>query len=71
MILYFADRELNIIGKASTKLPKGSVISNDKKQKILKQWQHLLNAMYHMRNRTRGILRFAQHRELYFTEDRK
>ena len=31
MILYFADRELNIIGKASTKLPKGSVISNDKK----------------------------------------
>ena len=31
MILYFADRELNIIGKTSTKLPKGSVISNDKK----------------------------------------
>ena len=31
MILYFANRELNIIGKTSTKLPKGSVISNDKK----------------------------------------
>lgn len=31
MIVYFADRELNIIGKASTELPKGSVISDDKK----------------------------------------
>lgn len=31
MILYFADRKLNIIGQASTKLPKGLTIVEDKK----------------------------------------
>lgn len=31
MILYFADRKMNIIGKASTNLPRGLIISNDKK----------------------------------------
>lgn len=31
MILYFADRQLNIIGQASTELPDGLIISGDKK----------------------------------------
>jgi phage minor structural protein len=30
MILYFADRQLNILGQASTKLPQGLTIKNDK-----------------------------------------
>jgi hypothetical protein len=31
MILYFADRQLNILGQASTKLPQGLTVTNDKK----------------------------------------
>lgn len=31
MILYFADRKMNILGQASTHLPRGLVISNDSK----------------------------------------
>lgn len=31
MILYFADRKMNILGQASTSLPKGVIISNDRK----------------------------------------
>ena len=31
MIVYFADRQLNIIGQASTELPDGCVVSGDKK----------------------------------------
>ena len=31
MILYFADRKMNILGQASTSLPEGVIISNDRK----------------------------------------
>lgn len=31
MIFYFADRKMNILGQASTSLPKGVIISNDRK----------------------------------------
>ena len=31
MILYFSDRKMNILGQASTSLPKGVIISNDRK----------------------------------------
>ena len=31
MIIYFADRAMNILGSASTGLPKGLMITNDKK----------------------------------------
>nr|WP_300210128.1 hypothetical protein [uncultured Anaerostipes sp.] len=31
MIIYFADRKMNILGKASTNLPDGLVITQDKK----------------------------------------
>ena len=31
MILYFADRRMNILGQASTGLPKGVTITNDLK----------------------------------------
>lgn len=31
MIIYFADRRMNILGQASTALPEGLCIKNDKK----------------------------------------
>ena len=31
MIVYFADRQFNILGQASTELPKGLIVDNDKK----------------------------------------
>ena len=31
MILYFADRHMNVLGQASTELPKGLYISDDLK----------------------------------------
>lgn len=37
MILYFADRHMNVLGQASTELPKGLYISDDLKQKRWKQ----------------------------------
>ena len=36
MIIYFADRQLNVIGQASTRLPQGVLISDDKKTEDLK-----------------------------------
>lgn len=36
MIVYFTDREMNIIGQASTGLPKGLMISDDKKTEEIK-----------------------------------
>ena len=44
MIIYFADRAMNILGSASTGLPKGLMITNDKK-KYPKVWQSL-NAIW-------------------------
>lgn len=42
MIIYFADRAMNILGSASTGLPKGLMITDDKKQKKYpKVWQPL------------------------------
>ena len=34
MIIYFADRAMNILGSASTGLPKGLIITNDKKTEM-------------------------------------
>ena len=33
MIIYFADRQMNILGKASTGLPKGILLVDDEKVK--------------------------------------
>ena len=50
MIIYFADRQMNILGQASTNLPEGILLVDDLKTEdvvIILGWQ-FLNAHCHM-----------------------
>lgn len=48
MIVYFADRYMNILGQASTELPDGLTITDDLKPKILKPVLQSLNVESHL-----------------------
>ena len=53
MIIYFADRRMNIIGLASTDLPKGLFISDDEKTEEIEEGVAILEFELHFTNNTR------------------
>ena len=63
MIIYFADRAMNILGSASTGLPKGLMITNDKKTEEIRK------AIIAHSNRMDAKKRFARRGELQSLED--
>lgn len=56
MIVYFADRQLNIIGQASTHLPEGMVISDDLKTEDVETGVALFECVIPFSSATRGLV---------------
>ena len=54
MIVYFTDRKLNILGQASTGLPDGPVLSNDKKSADIDTGVALFECKLHFNKKTRS-----------------
>ena len=59
MILYFADRSMTIIGQASTKLPKGLLVSDDEKKEDVNSGVKTFEADIEYNNRTKAELMTA------------
>jgi len=54
MIIYFADRQLNIIGSASTSLPDGLTVTDDKKTEDVETGVSIFECKIHFEDGTRG-----------------
>lgn len=59
MILYFADRSMTIIGQASTKLPKGLLVSDDEKKEDVNSGVKTFEADIEYNNRKKAELMTA------------
>ena len=56
MIVYFADRQLNVLGTASTNLPDGIVIVSDEKSESIETGVRTFNVTFAYDERTRELL---------------
>ena len=56
MIVYFADRNLNVLGTASTNLPNGIVITSDEKQEDIETGVRTFNVTFVYDDRTRELI---------------
>ena len=56
MIVYFADRQLNVLGTASTNLPDGIVIVSDEKSESIETGVRTFNVTFAYADRTRELL---------------
>lgn len=57
MILYFADRQFNILGQASTKLPEGLTISDDLKSEDVETGVAVFDCKIHFDDETRSMVK--------------
>ena len=56
MIIYFADRSLNVLGTASTNLPDGIVITSDEKKEDIETGVRTFNVSFAYDERTRNLI---------------